>query len=135
MSTGAVIAIVVAALIVLALLLLLARRGRERRLESRRGEAREIRREAEVSRAQADETRAEADERAARAQDHERAEPLAEVVVIDADHGGLLDGLVADEQLLHLLGKDVLAAGDDHVVVAAIHEQATRRVEVAHVAG
>ena len=40
MSTGAVIAIVVAALIILALLWILARRGRERRLESRRGEAR-----------------------------------------------------------------------------------------------
>ena len=70
-STGAVVAIVIAVLIVLALVMLLGRRGRERQRESRRGEAREIRREAEVSRAQADETRAEAEERAARARREE----------------------------------------------------------------
>jgi hypothetical protein len=57
--------------IVLAILMLLARRGRERRLETRRGEAREMRRGAEVTRAQADRTRAEADERAARARQEE----------------------------------------------------------------
>jgi hypothetical protein len=71
MDTGVIIAIVAAALIVLALLWLLGRRARERKLDTRRGEAREIRREAEVSGAQADRTRAEAEERAARARREE----------------------------------------------------------------
>lgn len=71
MDTGVIVAIVIGALIVLALLWLLGRRARERKLDTRRGEAREIRREAEVSRAQADRTRAEADERAARARREE----------------------------------------------------------------
>jgi hypothetical protein len=73
MDTGVIIAIVIAALIVLALLWLLGRRARERRLDTRRDEARGIRREAEVSRAQADRTRAEAEERAARARREEAA--------------------------------------------------------------
>ena len=71
MDAGVIVAIVIAALIVLALVVLLGRRGRERRLDTRRHEAREIRREAEVGRAQADRTRAEADERAARARREE----------------------------------------------------------------
>jgi hypothetical protein len=71
MSTGLIIAIVVIALIVLAALLLIGRKGRQKRHETRRGEAREIRREAEVARAQADRGRAEADERAARARREE----------------------------------------------------------------
>ena len=66
MSTGAIIAIVVGALILLALLWFVARAGRERRLDTRRDEAREIRREAEVGSAQADKSRAEADAQAAR---------------------------------------------------------------------
>jgi FtsZ-interacting cell division protein ZipA len=73
MSTGVIIAIVVIAVIVVAALLLIGRKGRQRRLETRRGEAREIRREAEVTRAQADHRRAEADERAARARREEAA--------------------------------------------------------------
>ena len=71
MSTGAIIAIVIGVLIVLALLLWLSRRGRAAKLESRRHEAREIRREAEVRSAEADQTTAEADERAARARQEE----------------------------------------------------------------
>jgi F0F1-type ATP synthase membrane subunit b/b' len=67
MSTGAIIAIVIAALIVLAVLWFLGRKGRERRLDTRREQAHEIRREAEVGRAQADRTRAEADAQAAEA--------------------------------------------------------------------
>jgi F0F1-type ATP synthase membrane subunit b/b' len=67
MSTGLIIAIVVAALILLGLFVLLGRKGRERKLETRRHEAREIGREAEVSRAQADRTRAEAETQAAEA--------------------------------------------------------------------
>ena len=58
MDTGVIIAIVVAALILLAVLWFAGRKGRERRYETRRHEAREIRREAEVGRAQADKTRA-----------------------------------------------------------------------------
>jgi hypothetical protein len=71
MDTGVIIAIVVAALILLALLVLLGRKGRERKLETNRHEAREIRRGAEVNRAQADKTRAEADVQAAEARRQE----------------------------------------------------------------
>ena len=71
MDTGVIIAIVVGALILLALLALLAKRGRDRKLESNRQEAREIRRGAEVSRAQADKTQAEADVQAAEARRQE----------------------------------------------------------------
>ena len=67
MSTGAIIAIVIGVLILLALLWFLGRKGRERRLDTRRDQAREIRREAEVGRAQADKSRAEADAQAAEA--------------------------------------------------------------------
>ena len=73
MSTGAIIAIIIGVLILLALLWLLGRKSRERRLETRRVEAREIRREAEVGRAQADKTRAEADAQAAEARRQEAA--------------------------------------------------------------
>ena len=71
MDTGAIIAIVIAALVVIALLVVVSRRGRERKLETRRDEAHEIRRDAEVGQAQADRTRAEAEERAARARREE----------------------------------------------------------------
>jgi FtsZ-interacting cell division protein ZipA len=71
MSTGLIIAIVIAALILLALFWFLGRKGRERKLETRRHEAREIGREAEVSRAQADRTRAEAEAQAAEARKQE----------------------------------------------------------------
>jgi F0F1-type ATP synthase membrane subunit b/b' len=74
MSTGLIIAIVIAALILLALFWFLGRKGRERRLETRREQAREIGREAELSRAEADRTRAEAEarERAAAADEQHR---------------------------------------------------------------
>jgi FtsZ-interacting cell division protein ZipA len=71
MSTGAIIAIVIGVLIVLALLLWLSRRSRAARHETRRHEAREIRREAEVRSAEADQMSAAADERAARARQEE----------------------------------------------------------------
>ena len=67
MDTGVIIAIVAAVLILLAVLWFAARKGREQRHETRRTEAREIRREAEVGRAQADKTRAEAEAQAAEA--------------------------------------------------------------------
>jgi hypothetical protein len=71
MDTWVIIVIIVAVLILLALLLLLGRKGRERKLESNRQEAREIRRGAEVDTAQADKARAEADVKAAEARRHE----------------------------------------------------------------
>ena len=71
MDTGVIIAIVAAALILLAVLWFVGRKGRERRFETRRHEAREIRREAEVGTAQADRTRAEADVQAAEARRQE----------------------------------------------------------------
>jgi len=74
MDTEVIIAIVIGALLLLALLWFLGRAGRARRHETRRDEAREIRREAEVSTAQADKTRAEADAQAAEAR---RQEALA----------------------------------------------------------
>ena len=71
MDTGVIIAIVAAALILLAVLWFAGRKSRERRFETRRHEAREIRREAEVGTAQADRTRAEADVQAAEARRQE----------------------------------------------------------------
>jgi F0F1-type ATP synthase membrane subunit b/b' len=71
MDAGVIIAIVVGVLILLALFALLGKKGRDRKLESNRHEAREIRRGAEVSRAQADQTRADADVQAAEARRQE----------------------------------------------------------------
>jgi F0F1-type ATP synthase membrane subunit b/b' len=79
MSTGAIIAIVIAAVIVLALVMWLGKRSRDRAHETRRHEAREIRREAEVHGAEADQLKAEADERAARAR-REEAEARQQAV-------------------------------------------------------
>jgi uncharacterized membrane protein YhiD involved in acid resistance len=68
MSTGAIVAIAVGAVIVLAIILVLGRVARGRRLERRRGQARELRQEA-TSRAQrAEQVRATADEATARAE-------------------------------------------------------------------
>jgi F0F1-type ATP synthase membrane subunit b/b' len=82
MSTGLIIAIVIAALILLALFWFIGRKGRERRLETRRGQAREIGREADLSRAQADKTRAEAEAQGAEAR---RQEALARERAAAAD--------------------------------------------------
>ena len=71
----------------------------------------------------------------ARREHHERPEPLAEVVVVDADRGHLDDRLVAGEAVLDLLGEDVLAAGDDHLVVAALDVQPAVVAEPADVTG
>ena len=67
--------------------------------------------------------------------DDEGLQALAELVVLHADHRGLGHVLVLLERLLDLLGIDVLAARDDHVVGAALDEQAPLLVEVAEVAG
>lgn len=71
MDAGLIVAIVVGALILLALFVLLGRKGRDRKLEANRHEAREIRRGADVDRAQADKSRAEADVEAAEARSQE----------------------------------------------------------------
>jgi FtsZ-interacting cell division protein ZipA len=82
MDIGIIIAIVVVALILLALFAFLGRKGRQRKLETRRHEAREIGREAEVHRAEADRTRAEADAQSAEAR---RQEALARERATEAD--------------------------------------------------
>jgi FtsZ-interacting cell division protein ZipA len=82
MDTGVIIAIVIAALILLGVLWFAGRKGRERRHETRRDQAREIRREAAVGTAQADKTRAEADAQAAEAR---RQEALARERAASAD--------------------------------------------------
>jgi FtsZ-interacting cell division protein ZipA len=82
MDTWLIIVIVVAVLLVLALLFLMSRKGRERKHEANRQEAREIRRGADVDRAQADQTRAEADVQAAEAR---RKEAQARERAADAD--------------------------------------------------
>src|SRR5690606_3914413 len=48
---------------------------------------------------------------------------------------GVFDRLVLHQQVLDLAGVHVLAAGDNHVVGAAVDEQPPRGVEVADVAG
>jgi hypothetical protein len=55
-------------------------------------------------------------------------------LVLDADHRDVLHALVLGERLLDLLGVDVLTARHDHVVGAALDEQAPLLVEVAEVA-
>jgi hypothetical protein len=82
MSTGLIIVIVIAALIVLGLFVVMGRKGRERKLETRRHEAKEIGREAELHRAEADRTRAEADAQAAEAR---RQEALARERTAEAE--------------------------------------------------
>src|SRR4051794_15860301 len=42
--------------------------------------------------------------------DHDRLQALAELLVVDAEHGHVGDGLVAGEQVLDLGGEDVLPA-------------------------
>src|SRR2546423_11717857 len=67
--------------------------------------------------------------------DHERAQPLPELVVLHADAGRLGDGGMGRERVLDLLGEDVLAAGDAHLDVSALDEQAAGGVEAPDVAG
>ena len=64
----------------------------------------------------------------------EGLQPLAELLVLDADHGHLDHPVVVGEQVLDLAREDVLAAGDDHLVVAAVDEEPAGAVEVADVA-
>jgi FtsZ-interacting cell division protein ZipA len=82
MDTWLIIVIIVAVLLLLALIALMASRGRDRKHEANRREAREIRRGAEVDRAGADKARAEADVEAAEAR---RKEAQARERAADAD--------------------------------------------------
>ena len=71
MSTGAVIAIVIGAIILIALIVLLSRAARNKRLEGRREEAGELRREAQTRTLRAERQQASADEQQARAKQAE----------------------------------------------------------------
>src|SRR5688500_1468820 len=75
MDAGVIIAIVVAAIVLIALFTLMAKKGREKRHDQRRVEARTHREEARVRSARATRAEAEAEERAARAK---REQALAE---------------------------------------------------------
>ena len=67
--------------------------------------------------------------------DDERGDHLAPLVVGDADDGDLGDGRVAEDGVLHLDRGDVLAAGDDHVLLAVGDGQVAAVVDRAAVAG
>ena len=71
---------------------------------------------------------------AAGAQHDERLDRLAPLLVGHADDRGLGDGRVLEEAVLDLDRADVLAAGDDHVLLA-VGDHDVRAVEVAAVAG
>ena len=62
-------------------------------------------------------------------------QPLPVLCVVDAQYRSLGDLRVGGQDPFDLDGVDVLAAGDDHLVVAAHHEQPARLVEVADVTG
>src|SRR5437870_298004 len=69
------------------------------------------------------------------ARHHESPQPLAELGVLYADHGGLFDLVMARQQVLDLAWEDVLASADDHFVVAPLDEQPALLVEAPDVAG
>ena len=66
--------------------------------------------------------------------DHESGQPLTEFSVVDAHHRGLDDAGMVSEQVLDFQRENVLAAGDDHVVVAAVDEPQAGLVEMPSVA-
>src|SRR5262249_36671055 len=74
-----------------------------------------------------------------RARGHTRTEhdagthPLAPLEIRYADHGGLLDRGMRLQDRLDLRRRDVLAAADDHVVLAAGDVEVAVGVEPAHV--
>jgi hypothetical protein len=73
---------VVGALVLIAAIAIASKMARERRLEGKREEAREVRHEAQLRGAQADRQRAEAEERAARAR---KEQALADEQAAEAD--------------------------------------------------
>ncbi|HEX2232459.1 MAG TPA: hypothetical protein VHG69_03750 [Thermoleophilaceae bacterium] len=85
MDTGVIIAIVVGALVLIAAIAIASKMARERRLEGKREEAREVRHEAQLRGAQADRQRAEAEERAARAR---KEQAIADQQAAEADKHG-----------------------------------------------
>ena len=66
---------------------------------------------------------------------HEHAQPLAELLVGNADGRGLEHPGMQVQEILDLSREDVLTAGDDHLVVAPVDEEATRGVEMADITG
>ena len=67
-------------------------------------------------------------------QHHERLQALAELLVLDADRRRLRHRVVAGQDVLNLFREHVLAAGDDHLVVATFDEHPPGLVEAADVA-
>ena len=65
----------------------------------------------------------------------EGTEPGAEVLVLHADRGRLDDVGVSADEVLDLGRKDVLAAGDDHLVVAATDVEQTVAVQTTDITG
>src|SRR5205085_7811339 len=65
---------------------------------------------------------------------HERLEALSEFLVVDTDHRCFAHDRMIGKQVFDLARKNVLAAGDNHVVVATIDEQKTVFVEVPDIA-
>ena len=82
MDTGVIIAIVVGALVLIAAIAIASKMARERRLEGKREQAREVRHEAQLRGAQADRQQAEAQERAARAR---KEQAIAEEQAAEAE--------------------------------------------------
>ena len=82
MDVGVIIAIVVGALVLIAAIAIATKMARERRLEGKREEAREVRHEAQLSGAQAERQQAEAQERAARAR---REQAIADEQAAEAE--------------------------------------------------
>ena len=62
---------------------------------------------------------------------HERGDQLAPLAVRDADHRDLPDRRVRHQRVLDLDGGDVLAAGDDHVLLPVGDHEVALLVEVA----
>src|SRR5262245_16041918 len=68
--------------------------------------------------------------------DHDKSHHLlAPVLMGKADDGGLIDRRMSQQNLLHLPRENVLAAGDDHVVLAIDQIEIALIVEPAEVAG
>jgi hypothetical protein len=67
--------------------------------------------------------------------DDKRSQAVPEVGVLDSDDCRFQDVLSIGEQVLDFERVDVLATGDDHVVVAAVDEEEAVGVEVSDVAG
>src|SRR6266508_6711058 len=67
--------------------------------------------------------------------DDEGGDDLAPLLGGDADHRDLGDARMLQQQLLHLAGVDVVAAGDDQLLAAAFDTQVAALIEAAEVAG